>query len=52
MDSMEKFAEISDLEFITKMVTLVVKNNQNSLNKRREQRIQFVKKETQMLKTI
>jgi len=44
MDSMEKFSSISDLELVTKMITLVVKNNQVSLTKRREQRMQFLKK--------
>jgi hypothetical protein len=50
IDSMDKFAAISDLELVTKMLTLIVKNNQMSLNKRREHRIQFVKKETHLLK--
>lgn len=44
MDSIEKFSEISDLDLIIKMMTLVVKNNQLSLNKRRDQRIQYVKR--------
>lgn len=44
MDNMEKFSSISDLELVTKMITLVVKNNQVSLTKRREQRMQFLKK--------
>jgi len=44
MDSMEKFSSVSDLELVTKMITLVVKNNQVSLTKRREQRMQFLKK--------
>ena len=51
MDNMEKFSSVSDLELVTKMITLIVKNNQVSLTKRREQRIQFVKKETQLLKS-
>ena len=52
MDSMDKFAGIAGLELVTKMISLVVKNNQVSLNRRRDQRIQFVKKETHMLKSI
>jgi hypothetical protein len=44
MDSIEKFSEVSDLDLIIKMMTLVVKNNQLSLNKRRDQRIQYVKR--------
>jgi hypothetical protein len=44
MDGLEKFAAIPDLELVTKMLTHLVKHNQFSLNKRREQRIQFVKK--------
>jgi len=52
MESLEKFAEIADLEYITKMLSLLVKNNQMSLNKRREQRLQFVKKETSITKTL
>lgn len=44
MDSIEKFSEISDLDLIIKMMTLIVKNNQLSLNKRRDQRIQYVKR--------
>jgi len=44
MDSLEKFAAIPDLELVTKMLTHIVKHNQQSLNKRREQRIQYVKK--------
>ena len=51
MDNMDKFSSVSDLELVTKMITLIVKNNQVSLTKRREQRIQFVKKETQLLKS-
>lgn len=34
------------------MMTLVVKNNQISLNKRRDQRIYYVKKETQLQKNM
>ena len=49
---MEKFGGISDLECITKMLSLLVKNNQMSLNKRREQRLQFVKKETSLGKIL
>ena len=49
---MEKFGGISDLECITKMLSLLVKNNQMSLNKRREQRLQFVKKETSLGKML
>jgi len=44
MESMEKFSDIADLEYISKILTLLVKNNQMSLNKRRERRLQFVKK--------
>lgn len=44
MDSLDKFTDVSDLDLIIKMMTLVVKNNQVSLNKRREQRIQYVKR--------
>ena len=51
MDNMDKFSSVSDLELVTKMISLVVKNNQVSLTKRREQRIQFLKKETQLLKS-
>ena len=48
---MDKFSSVSDLELVTKMISLIVKNNQVSLTKRREQRIQFLKKETQLLKS-
>ena len=51
MDNMDKFSSVSDLELVTKMISLIVKNNQVSLTKRREQRIQFLKKETQLLKS-
>ena len=51
MDNMDKFSSVSDLELVTKMISLIVKNNQVSLTKRREQRIQFLKKETQLLRS-
>ena len=40
------------MDLVLKMMTLVVKNNQISLNKRRDQRIQYVKRETQLQKSI
>jgi hypothetical protein len=43
---------VSDLDLISKMLCVVVKNHQQSLNRRREQRIQFVKKETIYQKSI
>ncbi len=52
MESLEKFSDISDLDLLSKMMTLVVKNNQLSLNKRRDQRIQYVKRETLLQKSL
>lgn len=40
------------MEALTKLILLLTKNNQLNLNKRREQRIQFVKKETQLTKNL
>jgi hypothetical protein len=40
------------METLSKLILVLTKNNQINLNKRRELRIQFVKKETQLLKAV
>lgn len=49
---MEGLGGGSEMEALSKLVLLLTRNNQANLSKRREQRIQFVKRETQLGKSV
>lgn len=51
-ESLEGLSAGTDTEALGKLVLLLTKNNQLNLNRRRDQRIAFLKRETQLGKTV
>lgn len=51
-ESLERYGDSTDIEGLTKMLSLLSKNSLMNLNKRRDQRIQYVKRETLLQKAV